>query len=51
MASRVESQDCSPEANVDAKVFGDGNTLDDPVGGVFDDQDGNVDTGSEPGVL
>lgn len=51
VAGRVESQDHTPQANVDAEVFADGNALDDPVGWVFDDQDSDVDTGGEPGVL
>jgi hypothetical protein len=51
VAGSVEGQDGTPEANVDAEVFGDGDALDDPVGGVFDGQDGDVDTGGEPGVL
>jgi hypothetical protein len=51
LASRMQSQHRTPETNVDAQVLGNRNTLDNPVGRVFDDQDSDVDTGGEPGVL
>lgn len=51
LANGMQSQHGTPETNVDAQVLGNRNTLDNPVGRVFDDQDGDVDTGGEPGVL
>lgn len=47
----MQSQGCTPEDDVDSKVLADGYSLDDPVGWVFDNKDGNVDTGGEPLVL
>jgi hypothetical protein len=51
VARAVQSQDGTPETDVGAEVFGDGHPLDDPVGWVFDAQDGDVDTRCEPVVL
>lgn len=42
----VQAQDGGPEQNVASKVFGNGHTLDDPVGGVFDNEHSEVNTGS-----
>lgn len=41
----------SPEDNACSEELGDGKALDEPVDGVFDDQNGNVDTRGQPGEL
>lgn len=51
LAGTVQSQNSTPENNIDAEVFRDRDSLDDPVGRVFDKEHGDVDTGREPGVL
>jgi hypothetical protein len=51
VASSVKGQNRTPEANVDTKVLANWDSLDDPVGRVFDREDSDVNTGSQPGVL
>ncbi len=51
LAGTVQGQNCTPENDVHAEVFRDRDSLDDPVGRVFDKEHGDVDTGREPGVL
>lgn len=51
VASSVKGQNRAPEANVDTKVLANWDPLDDPVGRVFDCEDSDVNTGSQPGVL
>jgi len=41
----------TPCKNVESEVFGDWYSLENPVGWVFDDQYGEVDTGGEPSKL
>ena len=47
-AGSVQSQNRPPDHDADAEEFSNGNTLDGVVDRVFHDQDGNVDTGSQP---
>ena len=47
-ACSVKSQNSSPNDNAGAQEFGNGHTLDQPVDGVFNNQDGDVNTRREP---
>jgi hypothetical protein len=50
-AECMAAKDGRPEKDVGTKEFSDGNTLNGPVDGVLDNQDGDVDTSSEPSPL
>jgi hypothetical protein len=47
----MECKDCTPKDDVDTQVFGNRYSLDDPVGGVLHDENGNIDTRCQPRVL
>ena len=47
----MECQNHTPEDDVDAQVFAEGDSLDDPICGVFDNEDSDVNTCGQPGVL
>ena len=47
-AGSVQSQNGTPDDNANAEEFANGDTLDGVVDRVFHDQDGNVNTGSQP---
>jgi len=49
--SGVTHQRYAPKHDVDREVFCDGYSLDDPVGWEFNDEDGNVNTSRQPGIL
>jgi len=40
----MEGKCCAPEDYGNAEVLGDWEALDEPVGGILDNEDGNVDT-------
>lgn len=50
-AKSMASENGTPCENVETKVLCDRHTLDDPVGRIFDNQDSNVNTRSEPAPL
>lgn len=45
------SKDSTPSNDTETEILGDGHLGNDIVLGIFDDKDGNVDTGDEPRVL
>lgn len=47
----MECQNHTPQADVDAQVLAEWDSLDDPVGGIFDDKYSDVNTRGQPGVL
>lgn len=47
----MQREHSSPEHDVDGQILGDGDTLDDPIGRIFDDENGNIDACCEPLVL
>jgi hypothetical protein len=51
VASSVKGQNSTPQANVDTQVLANRDSLDNPIGRVFDCEDSDVNTGCQPGVL
>ncbi len=47
----VQRKDGAPQANVQAEILANRDSLNGPIGWVFDDQDCNVNTGRQPGIL
>jgi hypothetical protein len=47
----MEGKDCAPTQDVEGKVFGNRNLLDDPICWVLDNEYSNVDTGCKPRIL
>ena len=47
----MQAQNRRPGHDIEAEEFGYGDTLDGPIDRVFDDKDGQIDTGGQPGEL
>ena len=51
LSESVKSQNCAPDDDGSTQVFCDWESLDKPVGRILNEENGDVDTGRQPGEL